>query len=75
MERNCIRSVMPFSALGQRGRSEALTKRFVNPRNDGGVEMRALGGKCTAIVVTLLLSKRAAQGPAAEGGGFAAVFG
>lgn len=74
MERNCIKSVVSFSALGQRERSEALTKLFVNPRNDREVEMRAAGGRCTAVVM-LFLSKRAGQAPAAKGRGFAAVFG
>lgn len=76
MERNCIKSVVSFSALGQREHSEGLTKLFVNPRNGREVEMCAIGGRCTAVIVVMLfLSKRAGQAPAAKGRGFAAVFG
>lgn len=72
MERNCIKSVVSFSASGQRGCSEALTKQLVNPGSDGELEMCAVGGKHAAVVILL---ERAAQGLAGKGRGFAAAFG
>lgn len=68
--RTCLKSVVSFSALGQRGHSEALAKLFVNLRSDGVVEMCAIRGKHIAVVIMLFLSKRAARAPAGKGRGF-----